>query len=96
MSWSDEDILLKSILSMDAYNRGYDPGILGLGGANSAIGNITISSDTSTEIDGSVAEDAGLYGVAYDLGGGQKSIHIGVGRSMKFSPKLIEKHIETI
>jgi hypothetical protein len=34
--------LLMSILSLDAYNRGYGAGIAGIGGAGSSIGNATL------------------------------------------------------
>ena len=37
--------LLLSILSMDAYNRGYNPSIAELGGEGSQIGNATIGRD---------------------------------------------------
>jgi hypothetical protein len=34
--------LLLAILAMDSYNRGYDPGIEGLGGAGTQIGAATL------------------------------------------------------
>jgi hypothetical protein len=37
--------LLLSIISMDVYNRGYSPGVGGLGGLNSQIGTATLISD---------------------------------------------------
>ena len=40
--------LFLSILSMDAYNRGYDHGIEGLGGIGSQIGTATISSQSES------------------------------------------------
>jgi hypothetical protein len=47
-----------AILAMDAYNRGYDPGISGLSSIGAQIGNATIiREDTST-----TARGVGFYG----------------------------------
>jgi hypothetical protein len=39
--------LFRAILAMDAYNRGYNPGIAGLGGENTGIGLATVRKDSS-------------------------------------------------
>lgn len=59
------DDLFLAILSMDAYNRGYDAGIDGLGSAGSKVGLAEII-DADLPI-GSV--EAGFYASAYDLSG---------------------------
>jgi hypothetical protein len=56
--------LFLSILSMDAYNRGYNPGIAGLSDtAGTGVGNATIQNVALP--DGSVP--ASFYGLAYKL-----------------------------
>ncbi len=64
MSISPE--LLYAILSMDAYNRGYEPGIAGLGGEGSLIGNATVKKDATQLLNPGEAQAAGFYAVAYD------------------------------
>ena len=55
--------LFMSILSLDAYNRGYGAGISGLGGTGSEIGNATILDvDIPTN-----SQAEGFYAVAYTL-----------------------------
>jgi len=61
--------VMKAILAMDAYNRGYDVGIDGLGGLGSAIGNATLSSQSDTEA-GDLGVSAGFYAVSYVLNAG--------------------------
>ena len=63
MSISSE--LMNAILAMDSYNRGYNPGISGLGGEGSAIGTATVKKDATQLLDAGVAEAAGFYAVAY-------------------------------
>jgi hypothetical protein len=59
--------LFLSILSMDAYNRGYNPGIAGLSDAvDTGIGNAKILR-TSDSTPGSPEVDASFYGLAYKL-----------------------------
>lgn len=72
--------LFMAILSMDSYNRGYNPGIsdgehvendvdLGLGDAvDTLVGNARIISRVSSDPDGE-AQAAGFYAVAYDWNG---------------------------
>ena len=58
--------LFLSILSMDAYNRGYNPGIEGLSDApGTIIGNATILNSNIPQ--GSQA--ASFYALSYTLGG---------------------------
>jgi Ca2+-binding RTX toxin-like protein len=58
--------LFMSILSLDAYNRGYGAGISGLGGTGSEIGNATILDvDIPTN-----SQAEGFYAVAYTLSSG--------------------------
>jgi hypothetical protein len=57
--------LMTAILSMDAYNRGYGEGILGLGGSGSQIGNATMLNVALPN--GSTA--AGFYASAYSWNG---------------------------
>ena len=60
--------LFLSILSMDAYNRGYNPGISGLGGVGSALGHATLVTDPETIPEtSSTGQAASLYGLAYKL-----------------------------
>lgn len=63
MSISPE--LMYAILAMDAYNRGYNPGIAGLGGKDSHISTATIGEDAETLLEQGSAEAAGFYAVAY-------------------------------
>lgn len=63
------DILFKSILAMDSYNRGYDRAIEVPG---MAIGNATIVKDSGSleKPDGSNKGEAiGFYALAYDTNG---------------------------
>jgi len=65
MSLSPE--LMYAILSLDAYNRGYDPGIADLGGLGSQIGMATIMNDSeNTNVTATTGKAAGFYAVAYD------------------------------
>ena len=64
MSISPE--LLYAILSMDSYNRGYEPGITGLGGENSLIGTAMVRKDATQLLNPGEAQAAGFYAVAYD------------------------------
>ncbi len=57
--------LFLSILSMDAYNRGYSPGIANLGGAGTGIGNATVGQDAELLLAPGTAQAAGFYAVAY-------------------------------
>jgi len=57
--------LYLSILSMDAYNRGYAPGIVGLGGLEAGIGNASISNQSDIN-GGTPGVNAGFYAIAYD------------------------------
>lgn len=61
MSMSPE--LMYAILAMDAYNRGYDPGLLRSG---SNIGMATIGSDELLPVG---SQSAGFYAVAYGWNG---------------------------
>jgi hypothetical protein len=65
--------LVRAILSMDAYNRGYNSGVAGLSDViGTAIGTATISRVTlSTDTD---AVNAGFYAIAYTLPSGEKVI----------------------
>lgn len=67
---NDKDLLL-AILSMDSYNRGDDPGIAGLGGAGTMVGNATVGSD---ELLPAGSEAAGFYAVSYTLTSGETVI----------------------
>jgi hypothetical protein len=60
--------LMKAILAMDAYNRGYNEGISSLGGLETEIGNFTIiqQSDTAEDSDG---VNASFYAIAYEYDG---------------------------
>ncbi len=58
--------LFKAILAMDAYNRGYNPGIVHEEGSDAtgvSIGKATISSRKGD----AAAQAAGFYGIAYDM-----------------------------
>lgn len=63
--------LFLSILAMDSYNRGYDAGITGLGGAGSKIGSATTGQDAEQLLAPSSAVAAGFYAVAYNTPYGQ-------------------------
>ena len=56
--------LFLAILSMDAYNRGYEPNVLGLP-STGTIGNATILDIPLP----TGSEEAGFYGIAYDNSG---------------------------
>jgi len=58
--------LFLAILSMDAYNRGYDPGIAGLGGSESSVGDSLGNAVVTNENRRNEAKSAGFYAVAYD------------------------------
>ena len=64
MTISDKDLFL-AILSMDAYNRGYEPGITLSG---NTIGNATLTVDSAIlTVNGArIDEPAGFYAAAYD------------------------------
>jgi hypothetical protein len=62
--------LLRAILAMDAYNRGYAPGIKNLGGGGSQIGEVTILNYDLPN----GAQAAGFYAVAYSTAAGGKII----------------------
>jgi hypothetical protein len=68
--------LFLSILSLDAYNRGYNPGIAGLydaPGAGTGIGTASIVDvDLPTG-----AQDASFYAAAYTIGSGVTGIAAG-------------------
>jgi ribosome modulation factor len=58
-----------SILAMDAYNRGYDPGIAGLSDdVRTKIGNATIEARSSS-LPGSDEVSAGFYALSYTWNG---------------------------
>lgn len=76
MSTSAE--LMYAILAMDAYNRGYNPGMVLTGVlTGSQIGSATISTDSTEEFrvpgsdpeDPTPEQDAGFYAVAYEWNG---------------------------
>ena len=58
--------LFFAIVSLDSYNRGYDPGVVGLGGLLSEIGDVVLLTDSETlpETSG-VGEAASFYAAAY-------------------------------
>jgi hypothetical protein len=58
--------LFMAILSMDSYNRGYDEGIVGLGGVGSLVGVAEIISQSNVSI-GSEDRTVGFYASAYTL-----------------------------
>ncbi len=71
-----DDNLLKAILSMDSYNRGYLPGIKLLG---TALGELTLTADSSNLgfVDGTETrkdQAIGFYAQVYTDGNGQKII----------------------
>jgi hypothetical protein len=63
----------RAILAMDSYNRGYNPGITSLAqAAGTQIGNATINVNSSvldTQGNTDVAQAAGFYAIAYNVGG---------------------------
>ena len=71
--------LFLSILSMDAYNRGYNPGIAGLS-VGGSIGTATIGSDSSILVDANgnrIDQAASFYAAAYTIGSGVTGIAAG-------------------
>lgn len=58
--------LMYAILAMDAYNRGYNPGIAGLGGMGSQIGTATVGEDAETLLSQGSAFATGFYAIAYE------------------------------
>ena len=58
--------LFLSILSMDAYNRGYGAGIANLGGLGSGIGAATVGKDAQQLLSGGTAQAASFYAIAYN------------------------------
>lgn len=61
--------LFLSLLAMDSYNRGYNPGISGLGGLSSKIGTANLSQQSNiSETSADVA--AGFYASSYTIGTG--------------------------
>jgi hypothetical protein len=62
-----EDLFL-AILSMDAYNRGYNQGLGGLGAAGSQIGNATFTAQSNTDAEGPEVT-ASFYASAYTWNG---------------------------
>lgn len=70
ISDEDENDLFLAILSMDAYNRGYNHGIEGLGELGSGIGNATIITDSETTPATSDTGDLlNFYAAAYNYNG---------------------------
>ncbi len=67
MSISSE--FMNAILAMDSYNRGYNPGIDGLGGIGSSIGDGIGNATVVSEDRSSDAQDVGFYAVAYEWNG---------------------------
>jgi hypothetical protein len=57
--------LFLSILSMDSYNRGYDAGIEGLGGAGSSIGTATVRNEQIPQGSETFGFAATAYSTAY-------------------------------
>jgi hypothetical protein len=71
--------LFLSILSMDAYNRGYNPGIAGLGDTGQ-IGNATILSRNAigvTDTEYLAWQEASFYAAAYTINSGVTGIAAG-------------------
>ena len=58
------DLLFKAILSMDAYNRGYQPKLIGF---NGGIGSATFLKESDVD-PGTSGVTAGFYAVAYQVG----------------------------
>ena len=64
------DQLFNAILSMDAYNRGYDPSLSALSGAiGTQIGTASIQTNSTIALGNGVDSAIGFFGVAYDIGG---------------------------
>ena len=64
--------LMKAILSMDAYNRGYGAGISNLSDATDGsikIGNATLINTSTEELGTGVDSSIGFYALAYSYGG---------------------------
>jgi hypothetical protein len=61
--------LTYAILSSDSYNRGYDPGVLGLGGIGSSIGGYSILRQSATDPQSDEVA-ASFYAAAYQDGSG--------------------------
>ncbi len=57
--------VLMSLLAMDSYNRGYDPGVNGLGGINSRIGHVRVGEDAISLLPAGLAESQGFYAISY-------------------------------
>jgi hypothetical protein len=57
--------LMTALLSMDSYNRGYNEGIRGLGGAGSEVGNATMLSVPLP----TGSQTSGFYASAYSWNG---------------------------
>lgn len=74
--------IFNAILSMDAYNRGYEGGIQLSDTAGTKIGNVTIL-DSKGDLD---AEGIGFYAVAYDVGGAGTIIAYRGTDDLKASP----------
>ncbi len=70
------DTLFRAILSMDAYNRGYNPGISNLSDAPpSATSTVRIGSAIVFNSRGDAeAQSAGFYAIAYQMADGSKVI----------------------
>lgn len=66
--------LLKALLAMDAYNRGYNEGVKGLGSVGSKIGTATIITDSLQTPSTSNSISVGFYGLAYKLTSGETII----------------------
>lgn len=67
-SSTPKDLLL-AILAMDSYNRGYEPGILGLGGVNTKVGSATFVRESDVDSRSAAVKD-GFYATAYKLDDG--------------------------
>ena len=66
-----DPILMRAILAMDAYNRGYNPGLTGLVGTQIGGASIIQQSDV---LPGSPGVNADFYAIAYQLADGSKVI----------------------
>ncbi len=67
-----DSILLRAILSMDAYNRGYDAGLTGLTGT--MIGGASVITDSMLTPSTAGGQAASFYAIAYQLADGSKVI----------------------
>jgi hypothetical protein len=67
-----------AILSLDSYNRGYDPGIVGLGGVGTSVGSATIVMQSPTD-PASPEFAASFYAVAYQTTDGLVISYRGTG-----------------